>query len=144
MPLPQHYFLLLILLLQHCFLLLIPLLQHILIALPVCSVTVYTCCPVPEEYYPHIKQGIYILSNVASGDSNFASRNAERRKTPVFERSDAQKHVESGEGVTCNPYSVFCAHIPRLKTRVLRDEELTSLDTFSPCIYSKKCTIYFN
>ena len=26
----------------------------------------------------------------------FASRNAERRKTPVFERSDAQKHVESG------------------------------------------------
>ena len=34
-----------------------------------------------------------------------ASRNAERRKTPVFERSDAQKHVESGGGVTCNEIS---------------------------------------
>ena len=32
-------------------------------------------------------------------------RNAERRKTPVFERSDAQKHVESGGGVTCNEIS---------------------------------------
>ena len=44
-----------------------------------------------------------ISSHPDQGD--FASRNAERRKTPVFERSDAQKHVESGGGVTCNEIS---------------------------------------
>ena len=46
----------------------------------------------------HPDQGVTVTLRPAipTGDSNFASRNAERRKTPVFERSDAQKHVESG------------------------------------------------
>ncbi len=55
------------------------------------------------RYSSHPDQGV--TSNVAFGDSNFASRNAERPKTPVFERSGTQKHVESGGGVTCNQIS---------------------------------------